>query len=68
MTAQIADALMEALDPKGVLVVLEAEHTCMTMRGVKKPGSRTVTISAKGVFKEDQELCDRFLRLMKAES
>lgn len=68
MTAQIADALMEALAPKGVLVVLEAEHTCMTMRGVKKPGSRTVTISANGVFKEDQELCDRFLRLMKTES
>lgn len=68
MTAQIADALMEALAPKGVLVVLEAEHTCMTMRGVRKPGSKTVTISAKGIFKENQELCDRFLRLMKAES
>jgi GTP cyclohydrolase I len=67
MTAQIADALMKALAPKGVLVVLEAEHTCMTMRGVKKPGSRTVTISAKGVFADDQALCDRFLNLMTTE-
>ena len=64
MTGQIADALMDALSPKGVLVVLEAEHTCMTMRGIKKPGSRTVTISAKGIFKDDQALCDRFLNLM----
>ena len=68
MTAQIADALMDALAPKGVLVVLEAEHTCMTMRGVKKPGSKTVTISAKGVFAEDQTLCDRFLKLMTTEN
>ena len=68
MTGQIANALMEALSPKGVLVVLEAEHTCMTMRGVKKPGSRTMTISAKGVFKDDQDLCDRFLKLMTSES
>lgn len=68
MTAQIADALMDALAPKGVLVVLEAEHTCMTMRGVKKPGSKTVTISAKGVFVEDQTLCDRFLKLMTTEN
>ena len=68
MTAQIADALMDALAPKGVLVVLEAEHTCMTMRGVKKPGSKTVTISAKGVFADDQTLCDRFLKLMTTEN
>jgi GTP cyclohydrolase I len=68
MTGQIADAIMENLECEGAMVVLEAEHMCMTMRGVKKPGSRTVTISAKGVFKEDRELCDRFLRLMKTES
>ena len=48
LTAQVADALMEYLEPKGVMVLLEAEHTCMTMRGVKKPGSRTVTVALRG--------------------
>ena len=64
MTAQIADAIMDVLSPKGVLVVLEAEHTCMTMRGVKKPGSRTVTVASRGVFKNDDVLTDRFLNLL----
>ena len=50
LTAQIADAMMVELDPQGVLVVLEAEHMCMSMRGVKKPGSRTVTSAVRGVF------------------
>lgn len=66
MTAQIADALMRAISPKGVLVMLEAEHTCMTMRGVKKPGSKTVTIASRGVFEEDPTLQDRFLNLMRS--
>ena len=66
MTAQIADALMGAISPKGVLVMLEAEHTCMTMRGVKKPGSKTVTIASRGVFEEDPSLQDRFLNLMRS--
>lgn len=58
MTAQIADAVMEELKPKGVMVQLEAEHLCMTMRGVKKPGSKTVTLACRGEFekKENQEL------------
>jgi len=64
MTMQIADAIEEALDPKGVLVVLDAEHTCMTMRGIKKPGSRTLTIATRGVFAEDAALTDRYLALM----
>ena len=64
MTAQIADAIMDVLSPKGVLVVLEAEHTCMTMRGVKKPGSRTVTVASRGVFQNDDVLTDRFLNLL----
>ncbi|MBP5701753.1 MAG: GTP cyclohydrolase I FolE [Lachnospiraceae bacterium] len=64
MTAQIADAIMDVLSPKGVLVVLEAEHTCMTMRGVKKPGSKTVTVASRGVFKNDDVLTDRFLNLL----
>lgn len=56
MTSQIADAIVEFLDPKGVMVVVEAEHTCMTMRGVKKPGSKTVTTVTRGQFKEDSSL------------
>lgn len=53
MTAHIADSLVEALSPKGVMVVLEAEHLCMTMRGIKKPGSRTVTSVVRGLFREN---------------
>ena len=64
MTMQIADAIEKALDPKGVLVVLDAEHTCMTMRGIKKPGSRTLTIATRGVFAEDNALTDRYIALM----
>lgn len=63
MTAQIADAIMEELKPKGVMVQLEAEHLCMTMRGIKKPGSRTVTFACRGEFeqRENQELFYRML-------
>ena len=50
MTSQIAKALMSELKPKGVMVMVEAEHMCMTMRGIKKPGTKTVTYTAKGVF------------------
>ena len=53
LTTQVADALVEALDPRGVLVVMEAEHLCMGMRGVKKPGSITVTSAVRGIFKEN---------------
>ena len=56
MTSQIADAISKYLEPKGVMVVVEAEHTCMTMRGVKKPGSSTVTTVTRGLFKEDASL------------
>ena len=55
---------MDVLAPKGVLVVLEAEHTCMTMRGVKKPGSKTITVASRGVFESDEALTDRFLNLL----
>lgn len=48
MTSQIADALVDALDPRGVIVVVECEHLCMSMRGVRKPGSRTVTSAVRG--------------------
>ena len=53
LTTEIAEALAEALEPKGVFVVIEAEHLCMTMRGVKKPGSITVTSALRGRFKSD---------------
>ncbi|GAA3543687.1 GTP cyclohydrolase I FolE [Nonomuraea rosea] len=51
MTSQIADALMRVLDPRGVIVVVEAEHLCMTMRGVRKPGAKTVTSAVRGDFR-----------------
>ncbi len=53
MTTQIADAVEHALAPKGVLVVVEAEHLCMSMRGVKKPGTLTVTSAVRGLFRTD---------------
>lgn len=65
LTDQIADAVMNILEPKAVLVMIEAEHMCMTMRGVKKPGSCTVTIAARGEFERDEKLKDRFLMLVK---
>jgi GTP cyclohydrolase IA len=52
MTSQIADALVEVLQPRGVIVVIEAEHLCMTMRGVRKPGAKTVTSAVRGDFRD----------------
>jgi len=52
LTSQVADALVEVLDPKGVLVVVECEHLCMSMRGVRKPGSRTVTSAVRGQMRD----------------
>jgi GTP cyclohydrolase I len=51
LTGQIADTIMEALEPRGVGVVIEAEHLCMTMRGIRKPGSRLVTSASRGIFR-----------------
>jgi GTP cyclohydrolase I len=53
MTTQIADAIASVLSPRGVLVVIEAEHLCMSMRGVKKPGTVTITSSVRGLFRSD---------------
>lgn len=53
LTSQVADKLMEVLDPRGALVVVEAEHHCMSMRGVRKPGSLTITSAVRGIFLSD---------------
>jgi len=65
MTVQIADAIESFLKPKGVIVVVEAEHTCMTMRGVKKPGTKTVTVATRGLFRDDYERQRFFLETIK---
>ncbi|MCI9422758.1 MAG: GTP cyclohydrolase I FolE [Dorea sp.] len=65
LTGQIADALMGHMKPQGVLVMVKAEHMCMTMRGIKKPGSQTVTLARRGVFETDPLLEERFFRLLK---
>jgi len=62
LTTQIADAIMEHLKPKGVIVFALAEHLCMSMRGVKKKGAVTKTLVMKGVFKEDKQLLDQFYK------
>jgi GTP cyclohydrolase I len=50
MTSQIADAMMATLEPRGAIVIIEAEHLCMSMRGVRKPGAKTVTSAVRGIF------------------
>lgn len=65
LTAQIADAIMENLQPGGVMVLAEAEHMCMTMRGIKKPGSRTVTMAARGAFENDEKLRNQFFQMLR---
>ncbi len=64
LTTQIADALMEELNPVGVACVLEATHTCMTIRGAKKPGSTMVTSALRGIFKENPASRSEILSLM----
>lgn len=65
LTGQIADALMDALRPDGVAVIIEAEHLCMTQRGVKKPGSRMVTSATRGVFRDHDITRGEFLSLVR---
>ena len=64
LTAQIADAFMEHLNPQGVMVMIEAEHLCMTMRGIKKPGAQTVTVTTRGVFENNEKLQNTFYRMI----
>jgi GTP cyclohydrolase I len=65
LTGQIADTLMDALRPDGVAVVIEAEHLCMTARGVKKPGSRMVTSATRGTFRKSEVTRAEFLLLVR---
>jgi GTP cyclohydrolase IA len=66
LTTQIADALVEVLKPEGVLVMLEAEHFCMSMRGVKKPGALTLTSAVRGLFKTNAATRSEALSLITA--
>lgn len=65
LTKQIADAIVENLDPIGVMVVIEAEHMCMTMRGIQKPGTKTVTSRVYGVFFDDTAAREEALSLIR---
>ncbi|MFA5105292.1 MAG: GTP cyclohydrolase I FolE [Candidatus Margulisiibacteriota bacterium] len=65
LTTQIADALMNKIDPHGVLVIIEAEHLCMSMRGVRKPGSVTTTSAVRGVFRKNASTRAEALTLLK---
>jgi GTP cyclohydrolase I len=65
LTTEIADALDEAIQPRGVFVMIEAEHLCMTMRGVKKPGSITATSAVRGVFRSDARTRSEALELLR---
>lgn len=68
LTSQLADALMAALDPSGVAVVIEAEHMCMTMRGVRKPGSQVITSAVRGQFRDAAVTRQEFLALVHGRS
>jgi len=65
MTAQIADAIMKALEPAGVAILIEAKHQCMTTRGVKKPDVATITSQFTGVFREDPRMEARFMQMIR---
>lgn len=65
MTNQIADAINDELSPKGIFVIIEAEHTCMTMRGIKKIGSKTVTVATRGAFKDNLQMQKNIQELIK---
>lgn len=65
LTSQVADLIEERLNPHGVMVVIEAEHMCMTMRGIKKPGSMTVTSAVRGLFRKSSKTRAEALALIK---
>lgn len=65
LTSQLANLLMEKLKPKGCMVVIEAEHLCMSMRGIKKPNTKTITSAVRGIFRKSQTTRQEALELMK---
>jgi len=65
LTTQLADLIMDRLKPKGAMVIIDAEHLCISMRGVKKPGSRTVTSAVRGIFRTKQSTREELLELIK---
>jgi GTP cyclohydrolase I len=65
LTTQLADQIMRKLKPKGCMVVLDAEHLCMSMRGIKKPGSTVVTSAVRGIFRTKQSTREELLQLIK---
>jgi len=67
LTSQIADTIVEAIDPRGVGVVIEAQHMCMIIRGVKKPGSTMVTSAMRGLFKSNPPTRSEFLQFVRGE-
>ncbi|HSW62220.1 MAG TPA: GTP cyclohydrolase I FolE [Dissulfurispiraceae bacterium] len=64
LTTQLADVLMQRLKPRGCMVIIDAEHLCMSMRGIKKPGSRTVTSAVRGTFRSRQSTREEMLALL----
>lgn len=65
LNAQLADMIMEKLKPRGCMVVIDAEHLCMSMRGIKKPGSRTVTSAVRGIFRSKQSTREEMLSFIR---
>ncbi len=64
LTAQLADMIMNKLKPKGCMVVIDADHLCMSMRGIKKPGARTITSAVRGIFRTKQSTREEMLQLI----
>ncbi|MCP3763202.1 GTP cyclohydrolase I FolE [Domibacillus sp. A3M-37] len=66
ITSEVADSIMDMLQPHGVMVIVQAEHMCMAMRGVKKPGAKTVTTAARGLYQNDAQLRTELLSLIRS--
>jgi len=65
LTTQLADLIMDKLKPKGAMVIIDAEHLCLSMRGIRKPGSKTVTSAVRGIFRTKQTTREEMLELLK---